>query len=411
MAEERLTRPREQIRVLLLEGIHERAEEAFRAAGYTSVTRLADALRGDDLLEAIAETEIVGIRSRTQLTPQVLEAAERLVAIGCFCIGTNQVALEHAAEKGVPVFHAPHSNTRSVAELVLGLSVMLMRDVFRKSSLAHEGVWQKSAVGSHELRGKTLGIVGYGHIGSQVSILAEAFGLKVVYHDIVPKLTLGNATSLESLDALLSVSDIVSLHVPETDVTRGLMTAARLDRMKPGAYLINASRGSVVDVDALAERLRDGRIGGAAVDVFPKEPKSKEETFESALRGIPNVILTPHVGGSTEEAQEAIGVDVAGQLVAYSDSGATTASVNFPQLALAPHDDVHRVLHIHRNRPGVLSAINDILAERDVNILGQHLQTRGEVGYVVLDVDEVDADEILPPLRDIEGTIRARVLY
>ena len=411
MAEQRLTRPREQIRVLLLEGIHERAETAFRKAGYTSVTRLTDALRGDDLLEAIAATEIIGIRSRTQLTSEVLAAADRLLAIGCFCIGTNQVALEEAAAKGVPVFHAPHSNTRSVAELVLGLSVMLMRDVFQKSSLAHEGVWRKSAVGSHELRGKTLGIVGYGHIGSQVSILAEAFGLNVVYHDILPKLTLGNATSLDTLDELLTTSDIVSLHVPETEVTRGLMTEARLDRMKPGAYLINASRGSVVDVDALAERLKDGRIGGAAVDVFPKEPKSKDEAFESALRGIPNVILTPHVGGSTEEAQEAIGTDVASQLIAYSDSGASTASVNFPQLALAPHDNVHRVLHIHRNRPGVLSAINDLLAERSVNIVGQHLETRGDLGYVVLDVDEVDAADVLPPLREIDGTIRARVLY
>ena len=411
MPDQRLTRPRDQIRVLLLEGIHERAEAAFRDAGYTSVTRLSDALRGQDLLDAIAETEIIGIRSRTQLTPEVLEAADRLFAIGCFCIGTNQVALEDAALRGVPVFHAPHSNTRSVAELVLGLSVMLMRDVARKSRQAHDGIWRKSAVGSHELRGKTLGLVGYGHIGSQVSILAEAFGLKVIYHDIVPKLTLGNALPVSTLDALLAASDIVSLHVPETEITRGLMTAERLDRMKPGAYLINASRGSVVDVDALAERLRDGRIGGAAVDVFPKEPKSKDEPFESPLQGIPNVILTPHVGGSTEEAQEAIGTDVAGQLIAYSDSGATTASVNFPQLALAPHDDVHRVLHTHRNRPGVLSAINDLLAERNVNILGQHLQTRGDVGYVVLDVDRVDATEILPPLRAIDGTIRARVLY
>ncbi len=411
MPDQRLTRPRDQIRVLLLEGIHERAERAFRDAGYSSVTRLPDALRGQDLLDAVAETEIIGIRSRTQLTPEVLEAGERLFAIGCFCIGTNQVALEEAARRGVPVFHAPHSNTRSVAELVIGLSVMLMRDVARKSRLAHDGIWRKSAVGSHELRGKTLGIVGYGHIGSQVSILAEAFGLNVIYHDIVPKLTLGNAHPVPSLDELLAGSDIVSLHVPETDSTRGLMAAARFDRMKPGAYLINASRGSVVDVDALAERLKDGRIGGAAVDVFPKEPKSKDEPFVSPLQGIPNVILTPHVGGSTEEAQEAIGKDVAGQLVAYSDSGATTASVNFPQLALAPHDDVHRVLHTHRNRPGVLSAINDLLADRNVNILGQHLQTRGEVGYVVLDVDEVDAEEILPPLRAIDGTIRARVLY
>jgi D-3-phosphoglycerate dehydrogenase len=411
MPDQRLSRPRSQIRILLLEGIHERAEAAFRSAGYTSVTRLPDALRGQDLLDAVAETEIIGIRSRTQLTSEVLEAGDPLFAIGCFCIGTNQVALEQAALRGVPVFHAPHSNTRSVAELVLGLSVMLMRDVHRKSLLAHDGIWQKSAVGSHEVRGKTLGIVGYGHIGSQVSILAESFGLNVVYHDILPKLTLGNATSMNTLDDLLEASDIVSLHVPETETTRGLMTAHKLDRMKPGAYLINASRGSVVDVDALADRLRDGRIGGAAVDVFPKEPKSRDEPFESPLQGIPNVILTPHVGGSTEEAQQSIGADVAAQLIAYSDSGATTASVNFPQLALAPHDGGHRVLHTHQNRPGVLSAINDILADRGVNILGQHLQTQGEVGYVVLDVDRVDAAEVLPPLRAIDGTIRARVLY
>ncbi|MDT8367775.1 MAG: phosphoglycerate dehydrogenase [Longimicrobiales bacterium] len=411
MSDSLLTRPRETIRVLLLEAIHESAEAAFRAAGYTSVTRRSDALHGDDLLEAISDTEIIGIRSRTHLTSEILASAEHLLAIGCFCIGTDQVALDRAAASGIPVFHAPHSNTRSVAELVVGLAVMLLRDVFRKSTLAHSGVWRKTARGSHELRGRTLGIVGYGHIGSQVSILAEAFGMRVVYHDIGPKLSLGNAIARDSLDEVLAESDVVSLHVPETEDTRGLMNAERLDRMKPGAGLINASRGTVVDLDALAERLRDGRIGGAAVDVFPAEPGSGDEPFESPLRGIPNVILTPHVGGSTEEAQAAIGSDVAGQLIAWSDTGATTGAVNFPQLTLAPHEGVHRVLHTHRNRPGVLSALNDVLASRGVNVLGQHLQTRGEIGFVVLDVDEVDAGEILPGLHSIEGTIRARVLY
>ncbi len=411
MTSERLTLPRDQIRVLLLEGIHEKAEQSFRDAGYSDVTRLSEALRGEELRLALSDVHLVGIRSRTQLDDEALAAAEKLLGIGCFCIGTNQVALETAAEMGVPVFHAPHSNTRSVAELVVGQAVMLFRDVFRKSSLAHAGEWQKSAVGAHEVRGKTLGIVGYGHIGSQVSILAEAFGMQVRYYDILPKLALGNARPCDSLDELLSISDIVSLHVPETEVTRGMMTAARLDRMRPGAHLINASRGSVVDVDALSERLRDGRIGGAAVDVFPKEPKSGDERFESPLQGIDNVILTPHVGGSTQEAQESIGVDVAGQMIAYSDTGRSTGAVNFPHLALEQVEGCHRVLHIHRNQPGVLSALNELMAERSVNILGQHLKTRGELGYVVLDVDKVDAGSMLPRLREIEGTIRARVLY
>ncbi len=411
MTAPRLSRSRDQIPVLLLEGIHERAEELLTRRGYTNVTRLAGALQGDDLAEALRGVHMVGVRSRTQLTAEVLDAADRLMAVGCFCIGTNQVALHHAARGGVPVFHAPHSNTRSVAELVIGLAVMLFRDVFNKSSRAHEGAWLKTATGAHELRGKTLGIVGYGHIGSQVSILAEAMGMRVVFHDIVPKLSLGNARPLATLDDLLAVADLVTLHVPETALTRNLMHAERLRSMRPGSFLVNASRGSVVDVDALAGLLHEEHLAGAAVDVFPTEPRHKDETFESPLRGLPNVILTPHVGGSTVEAQQAIAVDVASQLANYSDSGTTTSAVNFPQLNLAPHEDCHRVLHVHENVQGILRQVNDVIADQGVNIVGQHLQTRGDLGYVVLDVDAVDADVVLPQLRAIEGTIRARVLF
>ncbi len=411
MTAPRLSRPRENIKVLLLEGIHERAVEALAERGYTNVERVMSALQGDDLAAALAGVRMVGIRSRTQLTAEVLHSADRLMAIGCFCIGTNQVAVDDAARRGIPVFHAPHSNTRSVAELVIGLAVMLFRDVFRKSTRAHRGAWLKSAAGAHELRGKTIGIVGYGHIGSQVSILAEALGMRVLFYDIVPKLILGNATARPALRDVLAESDLVTLHVPETPETRGLITAERLDQMKPGAFLVNASRGSVVDVEALAERLHDGRIGGAAVDVFPREPQHKDEEFVSPLRGIDNVILTPHVGGSTVEAQRNIAIDVAIQLAAYSDAGNTTSAVNFPQLNLAPHEACHRVLHVHRNRPGVLRAVHDVIGGESVNIVGEHLQTRGDVGYVVLDVDAIDQQTALPRLRTIDGTIRARILY
>jgi D-3-phosphoglycerate dehydrogenase len=406
----RLSRPRDQIRVLLLEGIHERAVATFHEAGYSSVRRLEGALTPEELRREIADTHVVGLRSRTQLDVFAIEAARRLAAVGCFCIGTNQVALDTAALRGVPVFNAPHSNTRSVAELVIGLAVMLFRDVFRKSSLAHDGKWLKTAKGAHELRGKTLGIVGYGHIGSQVSILAEAMGMRVFYYDIVPKLSLGNAQPMPTLEELLAMSDLVTLHVPQTPETMGMMSAERIRAMRRGAHLINASRGTVVDVEALATALSEGHIGGAAVDVFPAEPKSADEEFVSPLRGHPNVILTPHVGGSTVEAQESIAVDVALKLISYSDSGNTTGAVNFPQLNLAPHAGCHRILHVHENRPGVLRAINDVIADRHINIVGQHLQTKGDIGYVVLDVAEA-RDDVLPPLRGIEGTIRARVLY
>lgn len=411
MSSARTTLARDQIHVLLLEGIHEKARDVLLEQGYSNVRLEPKALPRDELLDAIASAHLVGIRSRTELDATVLEAAKRLIAVGCFCIGTNQVDLDEAAHRGVPVFNAPHSNTRSVAELVIGLAVMLFRDIFRKSSLAHTGDWQKSASGSHELRGHTLGIIGYGHIGSQVSVLAESMGMNVVFHDIKPVLALGNATPLASLREVLGVSDLVTLHVPETPETAGMIGAAELAAMKPGCHLINASRGTVVDVDALAEALRSGQVGGAAVDVFPTEPKSKDEVFESPLRGIPNVILTPHVGGSTQEAQENIGADVARKLAAYSDSGTTTAAVNFPQLNLAPQEDCHRVLHIHRNEPGVLSKINELLSAQGTNILGQHLQTLGSVGYVVTDVSEIDAAATLPQLKALPGTLRARILY
>ncbi len=406
-----LSRARDQIPVVLLEGINERAEQILHSAGYTNVRRLAGALTQDELVAALADARMVGLRSRTQLTRDVLDAAPGLMAIGCFCIGTNQVDLAHSASIGIPVFHAPHSNTRSVAELVAGLAVMLFRGVYAKSAAAHRGEWRKTAVGAHEVRGKTLGIVGYGHIGSQVSVLAESLGMQVVFHDIVPKLALGNARALPSLDAVLDGSDLVTLHIPETAQTKGLIGGAQIARMRQGAYLVNASRGTVVDVDALAGALREGHLSGAAVDVFPREPKSPGETFESPLRGLENVILTPHVGGSTVEAQHAIAADVAMQLISYSDRGDTTGAVNFPRLSLAAHEGGHRVLHIHRNQPGLLLRVNEVIAGLGVNILGQHLQTMGDVGYVVLDVDRAPAAAVLPPLRAIEGTIRARILY
>jgi len=403
--------PREKIRVLLLEGIHESAVETLYRNGYSSVERLGHALTGDDLNEALAKAHMVGIRSRTQLDAAALEATSRLVTIGCFCIGTNQVALDAAAERGVPVFNAPHSNTRSVAELVIGLSIMLMRGTFQKSAAVHAGNWPKSASGSREVRGKTLGIVGYGHIGSQVSVLAEAIGMRVIYNDIADKLPLGNAARCVSLHELLAESDVVTLHVPETALTKGLIGATELAAMKEGARFINTSRGVVVDQAALADALKGGNVAAAAVDVFSVEPKSPDAPLDNPLRGLPNAILTPHVGGSTEEAQEKIGVEVANKLVAFSDHGTTVGSVNFPELSLVEHAGAHRILHIHRNIPGVLRAINDAIADEGINLLSQHLQTRGEVGYVVLDIERDAGDVLLPRLRAIDATIRARILY
>ena len=400
-----------RLKILLLEGIHPSAERVFRDAGYSNIEAISTALTDQALIEKLEGVHFLGIRSASQVTRKIVESADKLVAIGCFCIGTNQVDLQAASEHGVVVFNAPYSNTRSVAELVLAEAIMLMRGIPEKSALAHRGVWKKSASDSYEIRGKTLGIVGYGAIGSQLSVLAEGLGMRVIFHDVVSKLPLGNASQVPTLDALLSQADVVSLHVPDLPSTRGMMTRERIDQMKPKAVLINASRGSVVDIDALANALRGQRILGAAIDVFPVEPKSNHDPFESPLTHFDNCILTPHVGGSTQEAQENIGVEVADKLVRYSDNGSTLTSVNFPEVALPPHPQHHRLLHIHENRPGVLSQINRVFAENAINIGSQFLQTTENIGYVVIDVD-LDYSEIaLENLANVEGTIRCRVLF
>lgn len=414
MADDRKTSfPRQDIRVLLLEGISPTAVDAFRAAGYTHIEQHDTSLAGDALKRAIADAHVVGIRSRTQLDADVLAHARRLIAVGCFCIGTNQVDLEAAELAGVPVFNAPYSNTRSVAELVIAETILLLRGIPRRNAECHRGGWSKTAAGSHEARGKTLGIVGYGHIGTQVGVLAEGLGMQVLFHDIETKLALGNARAALDLHDLLARSDVVTLHVPETPSTQRMIGSAQLAAMKPGAHLVNASRGTVVDIDALADALRTGHTGGAAVDVFPVEPKGATEPFESPLRGIDNVILTPHVGGSTLEAQDNIGLEVAAKLVRYSDNGSTLSAVNFPEVALPGHEGSRRLLHIHRNMPGVLSQANDVFRERGINIDGQYLRTDSLVGYVVIDVtaSESQAAELRSALAAIPGTLRTRVLY
>ena len=400
-----------KLKILLLEGIHPSAERIFRDAGYANIETVKTALSGAELIEKLDGVHFLGIRSRTTLTRDVFEAAEKLVAVGCFCIGTNQVDLNAATEHGVVVFNAPYSNTRSVAELVLAEAILLLRGVPEKNAKAHRGVWLKSATDSFEIRGKTLGIVGYGSIGSELSVLAEGLGMRVVFYDVVSKLPLGNASQIASLEALLGQSDIVSLHVPDLASTRNLMDQERIGQMKPKSILINASRGTVVDIDALAKALDEKHLLGTAVDVFPVEPKSNDDEFESPLRGFDNAILTPHVGGSTQEAQENIGVEVADKLVRYSDNGSTLTSVNFPEVALPPHPNHHRLLHVHENRPGVLSAINTVFAENAINIGSQFLQTSDKIGYVVIDVDRDYSDVALEKLSEIEGTIRCRVLF
>ena len=400
-----------RLKILLLEGIHPSAGRVFRDAGYSNIEAISTALTDQALIEKLEGVHFLGIRSASQVTRKIFESADKLVAIGCFCIGTNQVDLQAASEHGVVVFNAPYSNTRSVAELVLAEAIMLMRGIPEKSALAHRGVWKKSASDSYEIRGKTLGIVGYGAIGSQLSVLAEGLGMRVIFHDVVSKLPLGNASQVPTLDALLSQADVVSLHVPDLPSTRGMMTRERIDQMKPKAVLINASRGSVVDIDALANALRGQRILGAAIDVFPVEPKSNHDPFESPLTHFDNCILTPHVGGSTQEAQENIGVEVADKLVRYSDNGSTLTSVNFPEVALPPHPQHHRLLHIHENRPGVLSQINRVFAENAINIGSQFLQTTENIGYVVIDVDRDYSEIALENLANVEGTIRCRVLF
>ena len=413
MASKKTSFPKQDIRVLLLEGGSQTSVDAFKAAGYSQIEYHSKALPEDELKARISEAHIVGLRSRTQLSAEVLADAKRLLAIGCFCIGTNQVDLEAAEQAGIPVFNAPYSNTRSVAELVVAQAVLLARGIPQKNAECHRGGWSKAATGSHEVRGKTLGIVGYGHIGTQVGVLAEALGMRVIFHDIETKLALGNAQPAASLDDLLARADIVTLHVPETPSTQWMIGAEQIAKMKRGAHLINAARGTVVVIDALAAALQSGHLGGAAVDVFPVEPKANGDAFQSPLRGLDNVILTPHIGGSTLEAQDNIGVEVAAKLIRYSDNGSTLSAVNFPEVTLPEHAGSLRLLHIHRNVPGVLSKINDIFSRHAVNIDGQFLRTDPKLGYVVIDItaDAAQAAAIKDELAAIAGTLRTRVLY
>ena len=400
-----------KIRFLLLEGIHPSAVDVLRQAGYTHVECVSGALPEDELLQKISDVHFVGIRSRTQLTAEVLAQAHKLVAVGCFCIGTNQVDLDAARERGIAVFNAPYSNTRSVAELVLAEAILLLRGIPEKNAVAHRGGWLKSADTAYEIRGKTLGIVGYGSIGTQLSVLAEGLGMKVAFYDVVSKLPLGNARQVHRLHDLLGQSDIVSLHVPELPSTEGMIGAAEIAAMKPGGILINAARGTVVEIEPLAEALRAKKLLGAAIDVFPVEPRTNKDEFVSPLRGLDNVILTPHIGGSTMEAQANIGLEVADKLVRYSDNGTSISSVNFPEVALPAHTGKHRLLHIHRNVPGVLSHINQILSDNHINIAAQYLQTKGSVGYVVIDLDAASSPLALDKLAQVPGTIRSRVLF
>lgn len=400
-----------KIKFVLLEGVHQSALDTLHAAGYTNIDYYKKALDGDELKEAIKDAHFIGLRSRTHLTEEMIEAAPKLIAVGCFCIGTNQVDLNAAKVRGIPVFNAPFSNTRSVAELVLGEILLLMRNVPKANAEVHRGLWNKSAAGSHEVRGKKLGIIGYGHIGSQLSIIAESLGMNVFFYDVENKLPLGNATQVRTLEELLSSCDIISLHVPDLPSTRNLMSAERIAQLKSGSILINAARGTVVDIDALAQALTEGKIHGAAIDVFPSEPASINEEFVSPLRAFDNVILTPHIGGSTAEAQENIGFEVAGKFVKYSDNGSTLSSVNFPEVSLPEHCGTKRLLHIHENRPGILNKINQVFVQANINIAAQYLQTDAKIGYVVVDVETDDARELLSQLREIDGTIRTRVLF
>ncbi len=411
MTQPRLSVPKDRLKFVLLEGIHQSAVDALRADGYTLIDAHSGALAGEDLAKAIADAHFVGIRSRTRLNDEVLARAPKLTAIGCFCIGTNQVDLESAAIRGVPVFNAPFSNTRSVAELVLAEIIMLMRGIPQKNAVQHRGGWIKSAANSWEVRGKTLGIVGYGHIGTQIGVLAEQLGMRIVFHDIETKLPLGNAQQMATLDALLSVADVVTLHVPETAATRNMIGTRELAAMGRGTHLINASRGTVVDIDALVDALESGHLLGAAIDVFPVEPKGTDDPFVSPLARFENVILTPHIGGSTAEAQANIGREVSAKLIRYSNNGSTISAVNFPEVSLPEHTGKCRVLHIHRNVPGILAQINERFSVAGINIAAQYLQTTQHVGYVVIDVDAAASQVAFDELSAIDGTIRCRILY
>ena len=402
--------PKASIKILLLENIHPVAAEAFAVEGF-HVETVKGALSEAELAAKVADVHVLGIRSKTQITPKVLDAGKRLLAVGAFCIGTNQIDLAHANRRGVPAFNAPFSNTRSVAELILAEIVMLSRHLGDRLREVHDGKWRKVAVGSHEVRGHTIGIVGYGHIGSQIGVLAESFGMRVVFYDVAAKLPMGNNRSLPKLEDVLAQADFVTLHVPETPQTKNMIGAAELARMKPGACLLNASRGTVVQIDALAAALKSGHIGGAAVDVYPAEPESNSDGFDSPLRGLTNVILTPHIGGSTEEAQEAIGKEVAAALLKFINMGATTGAVNFPQVELPVTKDTHRVLNIHRNVPGVLRDINKIVSDLDANIRAQLLSTDADIGYLIMDLEKNVSQDVKQAVAELPTSIKTRILF
>jgi D-3-phosphoglycerate dehydrogenase / 2-oxoglutarate reductase len=411
MKNEQTSYPRERIKILLLENVSDSAVGELKKQGYTNIEKLSKALSEEALCRAIKGVHIAGIRSKTQITEKVLDAADKLLAIGCFCIGTNQVDLKAATERGVAVFNAPYSNTRSVAELVIALFILLIRRIPDKNLAAHNGTWLKEAAGSYELRGKTLGIVGYGNIGSQVSIMAESLGMNVVYYDILTKLPLGNAKQERSLKDLLKKSDIVTLHVPSTPETKNMFDAAMLKNLKKGAVFVNYSRGDVVDLDTLKKLIENGKISGAAIDVFPAEPKKTGDRFETVLQNLSNVILTPHIGGSTQEAQVSIGLDAAAKLINYLEFGTSNGSHTVPSVSLPPQAETHRILHIHKNKPGVLSEINSDLSENGINIVGQYLKTNEEIGYVILDIDRKISKRAFEILKNIDGTIKTRMVY
>ncbi|HYJ90037.1 MAG TPA: phosphoglycerate dehydrogenase [Pyrinomonadaceae bacterium] len=403
--------PRSKIKILLLENISDSAVDEFSKSGYAEVQRLSGALTEDRLVKAVRGVHLIGIRSKTRITRNVIDAADKLLAIGCFCIGVNQVDLKAATEKGVAVFNAPYSNTRSVAELIIGLAVVLIRRIAEKNEAAHRGLWLKEAKGSYELRGKTLGIIGYGNIGSQVSIMAEALGMKVIYYDIATKLPHGNAKQISDLKELISRSHIVTLHVPANATTRNMINTDILRSFKKGACFLNYSRGDVVDLKALKKALSSGKLAGAAVDVFPHEPEKKGDVFTSELQNLPNVILTPHIGGSTEEAQAHIGLDVTAKLIKYLELGTSEGSYTVPPVSLPPQAGTHRILHIHRNVPGVLGEINSRLSSHGINIVGQYLNTNPEIGYVILDVESKLSKEAFALLKDVPETVKARMVY
>jgi D-3-phosphoglycerate dehydrogenase len=403
--------PKEKIKILFLENISDKAIQIFKQHGYSNIKKINGALSESELINLVKDVHIIGIRSKTLITEKVLDAAFKLQAIGCFCIGVNQVNLKAATKKGVVVFNAPYSNTRSVAELVIGASIILIRKIIDKNKAAHQGIWLKDAKGSFELRGKTLGIIGYGNIGSQVSVLAEGLGMKVLYYDLETKLPLGNANNCKSIKEVVGKSDIVTLHVPETNQTKNLINKTNLKYFKPGSILINYARGEVVDLNALAKALHGGQIGGAAIDVFPVEPEKNGDTFSTPMQGLSNVILTPHIGGSTEEAQQNIGEDVSTKLLQYLERGITNGSHTVPSISLPPIETAHRILHIHNNVPGVLSAINLALSKNHINILGQYLKTNDTIGYVVLDVDKKLSSQAINLLKEIKETIKVRMLY